>query len=664
MSKERILELRKLLNQYNYEYYVLSRPSVSDQEYDSLMHELIDLEREFPEYEDLNSPTKRVGGFIASEFEKIEHKTPMLSLRDIFTSEEVRDFDKKIREALGRDDIVYDCELKIDGLAMSLYYEDGNLVYGATRGDGVTGEIVTDNVRTIKAVPLMIKEKNSLEVRGEVYMPKKSFNRLNKEAEEKGEIPFANCRNAASGSLRQLDSSICANRRLDMFCYTFVNANDFGVFKQYESLDKLDELGFKTNPHRRICNNVDEVLEYIEHIASIRESLEYDIDGVVIKVNDMKTYDRIGFTSKTPKYAVAYKFPPEEVVTTLKDIIFTVGRTGRITPNAVLEPVRVAGSIISRATLHNEDFVNDLGIMINDKIVIRKAGDVIPEVARTLPNRRTGDEIVFKMIDSCPICGSKLVRHEGESAHYCENVDCDARKVESIIHFASRNAMNIEGLGEKICELFYNLKIIKNIGDIYKLHEHEEELVTLDGFGRKSIDNLIEAIDNSKMNSLERLLFGLGIEQIGSKGAKMLAKHFKTLDNLMNATYEDLIKLYDVGDIMATSILEFFNDENNKQTIEKLKDAGVNTWYLGKVEESDNVFSNKRIVLTGSLERYTREELTELLEDMGAKVSSSVSVKTDYVIVGKNPGSKYDKAVELNINIIQEEDLEDMLKGE
>ena len=664
MSQERILELRKLLNQYNYEYYVLSRPSVSDQEYDSLMHELIDLEKEFPEYDDLNSPTKRVGGFVANEFEKIEHKTPMLSLRDIFSSEEVRDFDKKIKEALGKDDIVYDCELKIDGLAMSLYYEDGNLIYGATRGDGVTGEIVTDNVRTIKAVPLMIKEKGNLEVRGEVYMPKKSFNRLNKEAEEKGEIPFANCRNAASGSLRQLDSAICANRRLDMFCYTFVNANEYGISKQYESLDKLDELGFKTNPHRRICKNVDEVLAYIEHISSIRESLEYDIDGVVIKVNDMKYYERIGFTSKTPKYAVAYKFPPEEVVTTLKDIIFTVGRTGRVTPNAVLEPVRVAGSIISRATLHNEDFVNDLGVMINDKIVIRKAGDVIPEVARTLPNRRTGDEIEFKMIDCCPICGSKLIRHEGESAHYCENMECDARKVEAIIHFASRNAMNIEGLGDKICELFYNLGIIKNIEDIYSLHEHEEELVTLDGFGRKSIDNLIEAIDNSKMNSLERLLFGLGIEQIGSKGAKMLAKHFMTLDNLMDASYDDLIKLYDVGDIMATSILEFFNDENNRRTIDKLKEAGVNTWYLGKVEESDNVFSNKRVVLTGSLETYTREELTEILESMGAKVSSSVSVKTDYVIVGKNPGSKYDKAVELNINIIQEEDLKDMLKGE
>lgn len=664
MSKERILELRKLLNQYNYEYYVLSRPSVSDQEYDSLMHELIDLEREFPEFDDLNSPTKRVGGFVASEFEKIEHKTPMLSLRDIFSSEEVRDFDKKIKEALGRDDIVYDCELKIDGLAMSLYYEDGNLIYGATRGDGVTGEIVTDNVRTIKAVPLMIKEKNSLEVRGEVYMPKKSFNRLNKEAEAKGEIPFANCRNAASGSLRQLDSSVCANRRLDMFCYTFVNANEFGISKQFESLDKLDEFGFKTNPHRRICNNVEEVLEYIEHISSIRESLEYDIDGVVIKVNDMKSYDKIGFTSKTPKYAVAYKFPPEEVVTTLKDIIFTVGRTGRITPNAVLEPVRVAGSIISRATLHNEDFVNELGIMINDKIVIRKAGDVIPEVARTLPNRRTGDEIEFKMIDSCPICGSKLIRHDGESAHYCENINCDARKVESIIHFASRNAMNIEGLGDKICELFYNLGIIKNIEDIYNLYQHEEELVTLDGFGRKSIDNLIDAIENSKMNSLERLLFGLGIEQIGSKGAKMLAKHFMTLENLMDASYDDLIKLYDVGDIMANSILEFFNDENNIKTIQKIKEAGVNTWYLGKVEESDNIFSNKRIVLTGSLETYTREELTEILEDMGAKVSSSVSVKTDYVIVGKNPGSKYDKAVELNINIIQEEDLKDMLKGE
>ena len=662
MSKDRILELRKLLNQYNYEYYVLSRPSVSDQEYDSLMHELIDLENEYPEFDDPNSPTKRVGGFVASDFEKITHKTPMLSLRDIFTNEEVVDFDRKIKEALGKEDIVYDCELKIDGLAMSLYYENGSLVYGATRGDGVTGEIVTDNVRTIKAVPLMIDEKRSLEVRGEVYMPKKSFIRLNKEAEEKGEIPFANCRNAASGSLRQLDSSICANRRLDMFCYTFVNASDFEINNQYESLNKLDEMGFKTNPLRRLCNNINEVLEYIEYIGSIRESLEYDIDGIVIKVNDMNTYGKIGFTSKTPKYAVAYKFPPEEVVTTLTDIIFTVGRTGRITPNAVLEPVKVAGSIISRATLHNEDFVNELGIKIKDKIVIRKAGDVIPEVARTLPNRRTGEEIEFKMIDRCPICGSELVRHDGEAAHYCENVDCDARKVESIIHFASRNAMNIEGLGDKICELFYNLGVLKNVEDIYSIHEKEEELINLDGFGKKSIDNLVEAIENSKMNSLERLIFGLGIEQIGTKGAKMLAKHFMTLDNLMEASYEDLIKLYDVGDVMANSILDYFHDEKNINTINKLKEAGVNTWYLGKVEESDNIFSNKRVVITGSLEKYTRDELTELLEDLGAKVSSSVSVKTDYVIVGANPGSKYDKAMELKINIINESDLEDMLK--
>ena len=662
MSKERIQELRKLLNQYNYEYYVLSRPTVSDQEYDSLMLELIDLEREFPEFDDPNSPTKRVGGFVASEFKKIKHKTPMLSLGNVFNEDDVRDFDRKIRQILHVNEVEYDCELKIDGLAMSLFYEDGKLVYGATRGDGVTGEIVTDNVRTIKAIPLYVDEKRSFEVRGEVYMPKKNFIRLNKEAEEKGEIPFANCRNAASGSLRQLDSSICAKRGLDMFSYTFVNAEEFDIFDQYKSLDKLDEMGFKTNHHRKICKNVDEVIAYINHIESIRDSLEYDIDGVVIKVNDMKKHERIGFTSKTPKYATAYKFPPEEVVTTLNDIIFTVGRTGRVIPNAVLEPVRVAGSIISRATLHNEDFVKELGIKIKDKIIIRKAGDVIPEVARCLVSRRTGEEVEFKMIDNCPICGSKLVRRDGESAHYCENEDCDARKIESIVHFASRNAMNIDGLGDRICELFYNLNIIKDISDIYSIHTRRDELIELDGFGKKSIDNLIDAIENSKMNSLERLLFGLGIAQIGAKGAKMLAKHFKTLDSLINAKYDDLIKLYDVGEIMASSIINFFRSESNIELINELKEAGVNTWYLGKEEEMDSVFFNKRIVITGTLENYSRDELTEILENLGAKVSSSVSVKTDYVIVGTSPGSKYDKAIELNINIINEEALKEMLE--
>ncbi len=660
--KERIEELRKLLKQYNYEYYVLSKPTVSDQEYDSLMHELIDLENEFPEFQDENSPTKRVGGYVASEFEKITHRKQMLSLADIFTEEEVRTFDRRIRETLKKDKIEYMCELKIDGLAMSILYENGKMVYGATRGDGLTGEIVTENVKTIKSIPITIDEKQSLEVRGEVYMPRKSFERLNEKAKKEGTIPFANCRNAASGSLRQLDSRICAKRGLDMFMYTFVDADKFGITKQSEALDYLEQkLGLRTNPERKICQGVQEVLAFIESIAKKRDSLAYDIDGIVIKVNDMSVYDKIGFTSKTPKHSIAYKFPPEEVVTTLEDIIFTVGRTGKITPNAVLTPVKVAGSTISRATLHNEDFILEKGIKIKDKIIIRKAGDVIPEVARCLPERRIGEEKDFKMIETCPVCGSKLVKHEGEVAHYCDNPLCDARNVEAIIHFASRNAMDIEGLGEASAELFYNLGLIKNISMIYSLKEKEEELITLDGFGKKSISNLFNAIEKSKSNSLERLLFGLGISNIGQKTAKMLAKEFKSLERLQQATYEELISLKDIGDIVANSILDYFKKEENQKLINELLTNNLNTTYLGKEENTNSPFKNKTIVLTGSLTSFTREELTEKLEDLGAKVSSSVSSKTDYVILGENPGSKYEKAKQLNIKILNEEDLKELL---
>lgn len=661
--KDRIEELRKLLKQYNYEYYVLSKPTVSDQEYDTLMHELIDLENEFPEYQDENSPTKRVGGYVASEFEKITHRKQMLSLQDIFTEEEVRAFDKRIRETLKTDKVEYICELKIDGLAMSILYEDGKMVYGATRGDGVTGEIVTENVKTIKSIPITIDEKNTFEVRGEVYMPRKSFERLNAMAEKEGTIPFANCRNAASGSLRQLDSRICAKRGLDMFMYTFVDADKFGITKQSDALNYLEKtLGLRTNPERKVCVGVEEVLSFIESIALKRPNLAYDIDGIVIKVNDMTTYDKIGFTSKTPKHSIAYKFPPEEVVTTLEDIIFTVGRTGKITPNAVLTPVKVAGSIISRATLHNEDFVNDKGIMIKDKVVIRKAGDVIPEVARCLPERRIGEEKEFKMITTCPVCGSELVKHEGEVAHFCDNIHCDARNVESIIHFASRNAMDIEGLGEASSELFYNLGLIKNISMIYSLKEKEEELINLDGFGKKSITNLLSAIEKSKSNSLERLLFGLGIPNIGQKTAKMLAKEYLTLEKLQEVSYDELISIRDIGDIVANSILDYFKNENNQKLIEELKENNINTKYLGKIETSDNPFKDKTVVLTGSLINFTREELTEKLEDLGAKVSGSVSAKTSFVIVGENPGSKYEKAKSLNIKILTEEELLDLLK--
>ena len=658
--KERIDEIRNLLEKYNYEYYVLDNPSVTDAEYDRLMQELIMLENEHPEFQSPLSPSQRVGGIVQDKFKEVTHKRMMLSLANAFNEDDLRDFDKKVREITGLDKVTYMAEMKIDGLGMSLVYH-GNLEYAATRGNGVTGEDVTANVITIKSIPSRISIPDDFEIRGEVFMPKKSLERLNKEREQTGEPLFANARNAAAGSIRQLDSGIAASRGLDAFWYYFVNASDFGIRYHSEALKMADSLGFKTNPERRLCNGIDEVLKYIEEYTEKRPSLAYDIDGIVIKVDDMALYDKLGYTAKTPRWAIAYKFPPEEVITKLEDIIFTVGRTGKITPNAVLTPVRVAGSVVQRATLHNEDFIKEKDLKIGDYVVIRKAGDVIPEVVRPVKERRTGTEIPFVMINNCPVCGMPLIRKD--AMHFCCNPHCDARQIESIIHFSSREAMDIEGLGERVAEQFFNQGFFRNVKEIYTLADHRDEIISLDGWQSKSVDNLINAIEKSKENSLERVLFGLGIKEVGVKMAKTLARKYMNIDNLIAASEEELLEIPDVGPVVAKSIVNFFADERNIETINALKEQHVNFNYLGStVKAADSYFSGKTVVLTGTLMKYGRKEATEILENLGAKVTGSVSKATDVVIAGVEAGSKLDKAQALGITILNEEEFLELLK--
>lgn len=658
--KLRAEEITKLLERYNYEYYVLDNPSVSDAEYDRLMQELILIEEEHPELKSPLSPTQRVGGKVMDEFQKIQHKRMMLSLANAFNEDDLRDFDRKIREVLKVDEVTYMAEMKIDGLGMSLVYRR-NLLYAATRGDGSEGEDVTSNVITIKSVPSHIDLDDEFEIRGEVFMPKKSLQKLNEIREKNGEVLFANARNAAAGSIRQLDSAIAASRGLDAFWYYVVNAKDFGLRYHSEALAMADKLGFKTNPERRLCKGIEEVIKYIAEYTEKRSSLDYDIDGIVIKVDDMETYDRLGYTAKTPRWAIAYKFPPEEVVTKLEDIIFTVGRTGKITPNAVLSPVRVAGSLVQRATLHNEDFIVDKGLMIGDFVVIRKAGDVIPEVVRPLTERRTGIEIPFAMISNCPVCGAPLVRKD--AMHYCINPHCEAKKIEGIIHFASRDAMDIEGMGERVVEQFFNQGFFHNIVEIYDLAEHRQDIIMLDGWKDKSIDNLLQAIENSKSNSLEKVLFGLGIKEVGAKTARTLARKYKTIDVLKEATYEELIEMQDVGPILASSLTSWFEDENNVQMVEDLKRRGVNFEFIGNTTRAaDSYFSGKTVVLTGTLSSMGRKEATILLENLGAKVTSSVSKATDCVIAGVEAGSKLDKAQALGIVVLNEDEFLSLIK--
>ena len=654
-AKQRVHEITSLLNKYNYEYYVLDNPSVDDAEYDRLMNELIMLEGAYPELKSPLSPTSRVGGQVVSSFRKIVHKRMMLSLANAFNEDDLRAFDKRVKDALGVDNVEYVAEMKIDGLAMSLTYVDGKFDYAATRGDGTTGEDVSSNVLTIKSIPSSISTFKEVEVRGEVYMPKKVLASLNKERSQKGEALLANARNAAAGSIRQLDSSIAASRKLDAYWYYFVNASDFGFKKHSDALDYIQSLGFRTNPERRICKGIEEVLKFVEEYTLKRPSLPYDIDGLVIKVNDMTKYDTIGYTAKTPKWAIAYKFPPEEVVTKLKDIIFTVGRTGKITPNAVLDPVRVQGSMIARATLHNEEFVVSKDIRVGDYVVLRKAGDVIPEVVRVVKERREEGTLPFKMATSCPICGAPLIQKD--AIHYCSNIKCDARHIEGLIHYCSKDAMDIDGLGDKIIEYFFNQKFIHSIPSIYRLEQYAQDIKITDGFGEKSVVKLLQGIEKSKSNSLERLLFGLGIKEVGVKTAKTLASYFVTMEALEKATYDDLLLVPDIGDISARSIVDYFKEEDNKKMIEELKELGINMKYLGKpVSSKKTYFTGKTCVLTGTLANFGRKEATEILESYGAKVTSSVSKSTSLVIFGTEAGSKLDKANALGIETMDEEE--------
>ena len=659
MTQERYNELVDLLNKANYEYHILDNATtLTDEEYDNYLRSVYEAEDKHPEWKREDSPTTKVGGVILDKFNKITHKIPMMSLQDVFNEDEIIHFDEVIREEIT--DPKYVCELKIDGLSVSLRYEHGVLVSGATRGNGVVGEDITNNVKTIKQVPLKLKKDIDIEVRGEIYMSHKVLDELNEERISNGEEPFKNCRNAAAGSVRQLDSSVAAKRKLEVWIYHLPNPEDYGIKTHLEALKFMEELGFRVNPNNKLVNNIDEVMDYIHEKNELRPTLPYDIDGVVIKLNDLKGHELLGNTIRYPKWAVAYKFPAQEVETILKDIIFTVGRTGQVTPNAVLEPVMVMGSLISRATLHNEDYCVSKDIRVGDTVKIIKAGDVIPRVESVVMDKRKENAYPFVMTDECPICKSKLVKKD--SNYYCVNDECPRKDIESLIHFTSREAMNIVGLGDEIVEDFYNLGYIKRFVDIYRLDDFIEELKLLEGYGNKSINNLMDSIKESKKNSLEKLLFAIGIRNVGAKTAKIIAKKFKNIDGVMNASIEDLSSIKDIGNIIAESIYNYFKDEKNIQMVKDLKMEGLNMEYLGEEVVESEAFAGKTFVLTGGLENFTRDEAKEIIENNGGNVSGSVSKKTSVVIAGADPGSKYAKAVELGIEIWDEERFQEEIK--
>lgn len=651
MVEERIKELVNLLNKASYEYYTLDKPTITDQEYDKYLRELIDLEEKYPDFILPISPTRRIGGEVIDEFNKVVHEKPMLSLSNVFNEDEIINFDEKIKKVVNNPKYV--CELKIDGLSVSLLYQKGKLVRGATRGDGVVGEDITHNVKTIKNVPLSLTKPIDIEVRGEIFMPKDSFLKVNEERKLNNEEPFANPRNAAAGSVRQLDSKIAAKRNLSTFLYNIPNASEYGIHSHYEALEYMKKLGFTINPNITLVKNVDELLKYITEWTEKRDTLPYEIDGIVIKLNDLKDQEKVGYTIKYPKWATAYKFPATLALTKLKEIKFTVGRTGQVTPNAILEPVILMGSTISKTTLHNEEYILNRDIKIGDIVAIKKAGDVIPEVVEVKKERRDGTEIEFKMTDHCPICNSLLVKKD--AAYYCINKNCDAKRIEGLIHYASRDTLNIDGFGDSIIEDFYNMGYLKNFSDFYKLYQYKDELMALEGFGRKSIQKLLDAIDESKKNPLDKLLFALGIRHVGKKTVRILARNYQTMDNLINASYDDLVAIKDIGEVIAKSISDYFVNQDNLDEIERLKLAGVRMDFDEKITSNED-FEGKTFVLTGSLETISREEAKKKIEEMGGIVTSSVSSKTDVVIVGTKPGSKYDKAKQLNVPIWTEQD--------
>lgn len=655
MIENRIDELINILNEANYEYYVNDNPTLTDQEYDKYLRELVNLEEKYPNLKRDDSPTSRIGGEVAEGFNKVVHEIPMMSLSNVFNEDEIIAFDERIKKEVKNPKYVV--ELKIDGLSVSLLYKNGMLVRGATRGDGVAGEDITNNVKTIKSIPIKLKEAIDIEIRGEIYMSKNTFLDLNENRKLNNQEVFANPRNAAAGSIRQLDPKIAASRKLDCFLYHLPNAINYNIYNHYDALNYIKKLGFIVNPNIKRVNNIEELLDYIKYWTEHRDGLPYEIDGIVIKLDSIKDQQKLGNTAKYPKWATAYKFPAQLVLTKLKDIKFTVGRTGQVTPNAILEPVILMGSTISKATLHNEDYVLKKDLKIGDIVAIKKAGDVIPEVVEAKKERRTGNEKDFIMIKNCPICGSELIKKDTEAAYYCINHNCDAKRIEGLIHFVGRDAMYIEGFGDRIVEDFYNMGYLKYFSDFYKLSQYKEDLMLLEGFGEKSINNLLESIEKSKSNSLERLLFGIGIRYVGKKVAKILASNFENIDKLIAAKYEDLKAIPDIGDIIAKSVVDYFNNEANLEEINRLKSLNVNMTYIKENIIIDENFDNKTFVLTGTLANLTREEASIEISKRGGKVTNSVTKKTDVVLVGEKPGSKYDKALSLGITIWNEEDL-------
>ncbi len=657
---DRYNELVELITKANYEYHILDNPeTLTDAEYDNYLRELYKIEGEHPDWVREDSPTQKIGGIVLDKFEKVTHNIPMMSLADVFNEDEIYEFDNRIRkEGINPK---YVCELKIDGLSVSLKYKNGLLVSGATRGDGVVGEDITHNVKTIKQVPLKLNKPIDIEVRGEIYMSKKTLELLNEERKESGEPLLKNCRNAAAGSVRQLDSSVAAKRNLEVWIYHLPDPEDYGIKTHHESLEFMKELGFRTNPNNKLVNSIDEVMQFIHAKGEMRESLPYDIDGVVIKLDDLHDHEIMGNTIRYPKWACAYKFPAKIVQTKLNDIKFTVGRTGQVTPNAILEPVMVMGSLISKATLHNEEYCVTKDIRIGDVVRIIKAGDVIPRVENVVMEMRDEHSKPFVFTKECPICGSSLKKID--ASYYCINKECSKKDIENLIHFVSRDTMNIAGLGDAIVEDFFNLGYIKKVSDIYHLNEHFEDLKLLEGFGEKSIKNLTKAIEESKNNSLEKLLFALGIRYVGKKTAKILAKEYKSMDYLMKASEEELNRIRDIGDVIAKSVYLYFQNENNVSIINELKELGLNMKYLGTESDEETAFTGKTFVLTGTLDSITRDDAKEKIESLGGNCSGSVSKKTNVVIAGHDAGSKLTKAETLGIDIWNEEEFLNVLNS-
>lgn len=659
----KIKNLQKTLNEYAYFYYVKDQPKISDSQYDKLYQELVQLETQYPESITPDSPTQRVGGVILDGFEKAVHEVPLYSLNDAFSKEELEAFDTRVAKSLGHHNYSYECELKIDGLSISLRYENGRFVRGATRGDGSVGENITENLKTVRSIPMTLPEPISIEVRGECYMPKESFMKLNEAREQEGLETFANPRNAAAGSLRQLDTKVTAQRNLSTFLYTVAEFGPLEVATQEEALQALDRLGFKINPNRRICQTVDEIWEYITEYHEKRADLPYEIDGIVIKVNDLNLQDELGFTVKAPRWAIAYKFPPEEAETVIREIEWTVGRTGVVTPTAVMDPVVVAGTTVSRASLHNMDYIEAKDLRLNDHVIIYKAGDIIPEVDHAIVEKREAASTPYPKPTHCPVCGSELVHLEEEVALRCINPKCSAQMKEGLSHFVSRQAMNIDGLGPKVIEQMYEKELVKDVADLYYLTQ--EQLLTLDKVKEKSANNLLNAIEASKANSAERLLFGLGIRHVGAKAAKILLEHYETIENLSQAKAEDILNLHTMGETIANSLTTYFANDEVHELLAELKAAGVNLRYLGVTQAQlasvESPFKDKTIVLTGKLTTYTRDEAKAKIESLGGKVTGSVSKKTDLVIAGADAGSKLTKAQSLGIEVWSEEQMVEAL---